>query len=104
MGWLSALSALARLFDSLSGLYRDWQLRSTGRKEARLSALEDAQRRARRRVDIETEIAGLSDDAIRQRLLKYRRPRRRVRMDQFDNPSRRRQANDSDDDVDISPQ
>ena len=104
MGWLSAFSALARLFDSLSGLYRDWQLRSTGRKEARLSALEDAQRRARRRVNIETEIAGLSDDAIRQRLLKYRSPRRRVRMDQADNPSPRRQANDSDDDVDISPQ
>ena len=27
MGWLSVFSALVRLFDSLSGLYRDWRLR-----------------------------------------------------------------------------
>ena len=73
MGWLSAVGALARLFGSLSGLYRDWRLSVTGRKEARLSALEDVQKRARRRVDIETEIAGLSDDALRQRLRQYRR-------------------------------
>ncbi len=53
MGWLSAFSALARLFDSLSGLYRDWRLRRAGAKEARLSALEAAQRRSKRRVEIE---------------------------------------------------
>ena len=104
MGWLSAFSALARLFDSLSGLYRDWRLRATGRKEARLSALEDAQRRARRRVEIEAEIAGLSDDAIRKRLLKYRSPRRRVRMGQADNPGGRGQANDIDDEGSTRPQ
>ena len=97
MGWLSAVSALARLFDSLSGLYRDWRLRATGRKEARLSALEDAQRRSKRRVDIETEIASLSDDALRQRLRKYRRAGGGVRVGQADHPGRRRQANDSDD-------
>ena len=96
MGWLSAFSALARLFDSLSGLYRDWRLRATGRKEARLSALEDAQRRSKRRVKIEAEIAGLSDDVIRQRLRKYRRSRNRVRMGQADNTGRRRQVDDSD--------
>ena len=96
MGWLSAFSALARLFDSLSGLYRDWRLRATGRKEARLSALEDAQRRSKRRVEIEAEIAGLSDDVIRQRLRKYRRSRSRVRMGQANNPGGRGQANDID--------
>ena len=97
MGWLSAVSALARLFDSLSGLYRDWRLRRAGAKEARLSALEDAQRRSKRRVDIETEIASLSDDALRQRLRKYRRAGGGVRVGQADHPGRRRQANDSDD-------
>ena len=30
MGWLSVFSALACLFDSLSGLYRDWRLRRAG--------------------------------------------------------------------------
>ena len=81
MGWLSAVGALARLFGSLSGLYRDWRLRRAGAKEARLAALEAVQRRSKRRVDIETEIASLSDDALRQRLRKYRRARGWVRMD-----------------------
>ena len=104
MGWLSAFRALARLFDSLSGLYRDWRLRATGRKEARLSALEDAQRRSKRRVEIEAEIAGLSDDVIRKRMRQYRRSRSRVRMGQADNTGRRRQVDDSDDEGSISPQ
>ena len=81
MGWLSAFSALARPFDSLCGLYRNWRLRATGRREARLSALEDAQRRSQRRVKIEAEIAGLSDGVIRERLRQYRRARGWVRMD-----------------------
>ena len=97
MGWLSAVSALARLFDSLSGLYRDWRLRRAGAKEARLAALEAVQRRSKRRVEIEAEIAGLSDDALRQRLRKYRRAGGGVRVGQADHPGRRRQANDSDD-------
>ena len=96
MGWLSAVGALARLFGSLSGLYRDWRLRAIGRKEARLAALEAVQRRSKRRVEIEAEIAGLSDDVIRQRLRKYRRSRSRVRMGQADNTGRRRQVDDSD--------
>lgn len=104
MGWLSAFSALARLFDSLSGLYRDWQLRRIGAKEARLSALEDAQRRSKRRVEIEAEITGLSDDVLRQRLRQYRRASGRVRMGQAYHPGGRRQANDSDDEGSISPQ
>ena len=97
MGWLSAVGALARLFGSLSGLYRDWRLRRAGAKEARLAALEAVQRRSKRRVDIETEIASLSDDALRQRLRKYRRAGGGVRVGQADHPGRRRQANDSDD-------
>ena len=104
MGGLSVFSALACLFDSLSGLYRDWRLRATGRREARLSALENAQRCCKRRVEIEAEIAGLSDDAIRKRLLKYRSPRRRVRMGQADNPGGRGQANDRDDEGSTCPQ
>ena len=97
MGWLSVFSALACLFDSLSGLYRDWRLRRAGAKEARLAALEAVQRRSKRRVEIEAEIAGLSDDALRQRLRKYRRAGGGVRVGQADHPGRRRQANDLDD-------
>ena len=97
MGWLSAVGALARLFGSLSGLYRDWRLRRAGAKEARLAALEAVQRRSKRRVQIEAEIAVLSDDALRQRLRKYRRAGGGVRVGQADHPGRRRQANDSDD-------
>ncbi len=97
MGWLSAVGALARLFGSLSGLYRDWRLRRAGAKEARLAALEAVQRRSKRRVEIEAEIAGLSDDALRQRLRQYRRAGGGVRVGQADHPGRRRQANDSDD-------
>ena len=97
MGWLSVFSALACLFNSLSGLYRDWRLRRAGAKEVRLAALEAVQRRSKRRVEIEAEIAGLSDDALRQRLRKYRRAGGGVRVGQADHPGRRRQANDSDD-------
>ena len=97
MGWLSAVGALACLFGSLSGLYRDWRLRRAGVKEVRLAALEAVQRRSKRRFDIETEIASLSDDALRQRLRKYRRAGGRVRVGQADHPGRRRQANDLDD-------
>ena len=97
MGWLSAVGALARLFGSLSGLYRDWRLRRAGVKEVRLAALEAVQRRSKRRFDIETEIASLSDDALRQRMRQYRRARGRVRMGQADPPGGRRQGNDGND-------
>ena len=97
MGWLSAVGALARLFGSLSGLYLDWRLRRAGAKEARLAALEAVQRRSKRRVEIAAEIASLSDDALRQRLRKYRRAGGGVRVGQADHPGRRRQANDLDD-------
>ena len=48
MGWLSAFIALARLFTSLSGIYRDWRLRRAGAREARLAALEAGQAKAKR--------------------------------------------------------
>ena len=97
MGWLSAVGALACLFGSLSGLYRDWRLRRAGAKEARLAALEAVQRRSKRRVEIEAEIAGLSDDVLRRRMRQYRRARGRVRMGQADPPGGRRQGNDGND-------
>ena len=97
MGWLSAVGALARLFGSLSGLYRDWRLRRAGAKEARLAALEAVQRRSKWRVDIETEIAGLSDDALRQRSRQYRRAGGWVRVGQADHLGSRRQAYNSHD-------
>jgi len=46
MGWLSAFSALARLFNSLTGIYRDSRLRRAGAREARLAALEAGQAKA----------------------------------------------------------
>ena len=97
MNWLSAIAAVSKLFALLTGLYRDWGLRRSGAKEARLSALEDAQRRSKQRVEIEAEIAGLSDNALRQRLRQYRRTGGRLRVGQADHPGRRRQANDNDD-------
>ena len=80
MGWLSVFSALACLFDSLSGLYRDWRLRRAGAKEARLSALEDAQRRSRRRAEIMGHLDRLGDDELDRRLRQYQRASGRLRM------------------------
>ena len=80
MGWLSVFSALACLFDSLSGLYRDWRLRRAGAKEARLSALEDAQRRSRRRAEIMEHLDRLGDDELDRRLRQYQRASGRLRM------------------------
>ena len=54
-------------------------------------------RDAKRRVEIEAEIASLSDDVLRQRLRKYRRAGGGVRVGRADHPGGRRQANDLDD-------
>ena len=98
MGWLSAFSALARLFGVLSGLYRDWRFRNTGgAREARLAALEAVQRHSMRWAEIEAEFAGLIDDVLRRRMRQYRRARGRVRMGQADPPGGRRQGNDGND-------
>ena len=37
MNWLSAITAVSRLFGALTGLFRDWQLRRAGAKDARLA-------------------------------------------------------------------
>ena len=88
MGWLSAFSALARLFNSLSGLYRDWQLRQSGAKEARLSALEDAHRRAKRRTEIIEYLDRLDPDELDRRLRQYQRANGRLRMGKADHRRR----------------
>ena len=80
MGWLSVFSAPVRLFDPLNGLYRDWRLRRAGAKEARLSALEDAQRRSRRRAEIMEHLDRLGDDELDHRLRQYQRASGRLRM------------------------
>ena len=90
MGWLSAFGALACLFDSLSGLYRDWRLRRAGAKDARLSALEDAQRRSRRRAEIMEHLDRLGDDELDRRLRQYQRASGRLRMDKTNNRRRGR--------------
>ena len=81
MGWLSAFSALARLFNSLTGIYRDWRLRRAGAREARLSALEDAQRRSRRLAEITAHLDTLDDDELDRRLRQYQRASGRLRVD-----------------------
>ena len=90
MGWPSVFSALACLFDSLSGLYRDWRLRRAGAKEARLSALEDAQRRSRRRAEIMEHLDRLGDDELDRRLRQYQRASGRLQMDKTNHRSRGR--------------
>ena len=80
MGWLSAFSALARLFDSLSGLYRDWRLRRADAKEARLAALEAGQARAKRLAEITAHLDTLDDDELDLRLRQYQRASGRLRM------------------------
>ena len=80
MGWLSVFSALACLFYSLSGLYRDWRLRRAGAKEARLSALEVEQARAKRLAEITTHLDTLDNDELDLRLRQYQRASGRLRM------------------------
>ena len=52
MNWLSAITAVSKLFGALTGLYRDWELRRTGAREARLAALEAGQARTKRLAEI----------------------------------------------------
>jgi len=70
MGWLSAFSALARLFNFLIGIYRDWWLRRAGGKTAHLSALEAAQSRAKQLSEVTAHLDRLDDDLDR-RLRQY---------------------------------
>ena len=52
-----------------------------GAKEARLSALEDAQRRSRRRAEIMEHLDRLDDDELDRRLRQYQRASGRLRVD-----------------------
>ena len=81
MNWLSAITAVSKLFGALTGLYRDWRLRRAGAKEARLSALEAGQARAKRMAEITAHLETLGDDDLDRRLRHYRRTSSRVRMD-----------------------
>jgi len=71
VNWLSAIAAISKLFGALTGLYRDWQLRWTGAKEARLAALEAGQVRAKRLAEITAHLDTLDDDELDLRLRQY---------------------------------
>ena len=81
MGWLSAFSALARLFNSLIGIYRDSRLRRAGAREARLAALEAGQAKAKRLAEITAHLDTLDNDELDLRLRQYQRASGRLRMD-----------------------
>ena len=80
MNWLSAVTAVSKLFDALTGLYRDWGLRRAGAKEARLSALEVERARAIRLAEITAHLDTLGDDELDRRLRQYQRASGRLRM------------------------
>jgi hypothetical protein len=80
VNWISAIAAVSKLFAALTGLYRDWGLRRTGAKEARLSALEAGQLRAKRMAEITAHLDTLGDDELDLRLRQYQRASGRMRM------------------------
>ena len=80
MNWLSAIAAVSKLFSALTGLYRDWGLRRTGAREARLAALESGQARAKRLAEITAHLDTLGDDELDRRLRQYQRASGRLRM------------------------
>ena len=90
MNWLSAITAVSKLFGALTGLYRDWQLRRTGAREARLAALEAGQVRAKRLAEITAHLDTLGDDELDRRLRQYQRASGRLRMDKTNNRRRGR--------------
>ena len=78
MNWLSAITAVSKLFGTLTGLYRDWGLRRAGAKEARLSASK-LDRLGPRMAEITAHLDTLSDDELDRRLRQYQRASRRMR-------------------------
>ena len=88
MSWLSAITAVSKLFGALTGLYRDWGLRRSGAKEARLSALEAGQSRAKRMAEIAAHLDTLGDDELDLRLRQYQRASGRLRMGETDHRGR----------------
>ena len=75
MNCLSAITTVSKLFGASTGLYRDWRLRRAGAKEARLSALEAGQARAKRMAEITAHLDTLGDDELDRRLRQYQRQR-----------------------------
>jgi len=85
MGWLSAFSALARLFNSLTGIYRESRLRRAGAREARLTALEAGQATAKRLAEITAYLDTLDSDELDLRLRQYQRTTGKLRMGKTNN-------------------
>ena len=81
MNWLSAIAAVSKLFNALTGLYRDWGLRRTGAREARLAALEAGQARTKRLAEITAHLDTLDNDELDLCLRQYQRASGRLRMD-----------------------
>ena len=90
MNWLSAITAVSKLFGALTGLYRDWRLRRAGAKEARLSAPEAEQFWAKRLAEITAHLDTLGDDELDRRLRQYQRATGRLRMGETDYRNRER--------------
>ena len=88
MNWLSAITAVSKLFGALTGLYRDGRLRRAGAKEARLSALEAQQVRAKRLAEITAHLDTLDDDELDLRLRQYQRATGRLRIGKANHRSR----------------
>ena len=80
MNWLSAITAVSKLFGALTGLYRDWGLRRTGAREARLAALEAGQARTKRLAEITSHLDTLDNDELDLRLRQYQRATGKLRM------------------------
>jgi len=90
VNWLSAITAVSKLFGALTGLYRDWGLRRAGAKEARLAALEAGQARTKRMAEITAHLDALGDDELDRRLRQYQRASGRLRMDKTNHGRRGR--------------
>ena len=88
MNWLSAITAVSRLFSSLTGLFRDWRLRGAGANAARLAALKAGQARAKRMAEITAHLDTLGDDDLDRRLRQYQRASGRMRMGETNQPGR----------------
>ena len=90
VNWLSAITAVSRLFSSLAGLFRDWRLRRAGAQAARLAALEAGQVRAKRMAEITAHLDTLGDDELDRRLRQYQRASGRMRMGETNQRGRER--------------
>ena len=90
MNWLSAVTAVSKLFGALMGLYRDWRLRRTGAREARLAALEAGQARTKRLAEITAHLDTLDNDELDRRLRQYQRASGGLRMDKTNHGRRGR--------------